>query len=177
MISSKLIRFLDLFFGQIISQNSGCYPTKDKKDTQKLDRIFIFEKIKKLFIAHGQGYQLMLRKKKRLRRVWIWRTNLIQSRKAGSKMTFFRMVMSQEQMVPSWHATFAKVFLVLYCRRSHHLVYGPQIFPICTLLQLHFLGRRPSSNHKLIHVQAIVVVILLDPHIYALSVCSQNVSC
>ena len=30
-------------------------PAKDKKANPKLDRIFIFEKIEKLFIAHGQG--------------------------------------------------------------------------------------------------------------------------
>ena len=42
--------------GQIISQNSVSYPTKDKKVIQKLDKIFIFEKIKKLSIAHDQGY-------------------------------------------------------------------------------------------------------------------------
>ena len=42
--------------GSIVSQNSGYYPTKDKKAIGKLDRIFIFEKIKKLSIAHGQGY-------------------------------------------------------------------------------------------------------------------------
>ena len=41
--------------GRIISQNSGCYPTKDKKVIRKLDKIFIFEKIKKLSIALGQG--------------------------------------------------------------------------------------------------------------------------
>ena len=51
------ICFLDKnsILGRIISQNSGCYPTKDKKVIQKLDRIFIFEKIKKLSITHGQG--------------------------------------------------------------------------------------------------------------------------
>ena len=43
--------------GQIISQNSGCYPTKDKNVIWKFDTIFIFEKIKKLPIAHGQGYK------------------------------------------------------------------------------------------------------------------------
>ena len=58
MISSKLIHFLDkkAILGQIISQYSGCYPTKDKKVIRKLDKIFIFEKIKKLSIALGQGY-------------------------------------------------------------------------------------------------------------------------
>ena len=57
MISSKLIHFLDnkSILGRIISQNSGYYPTKDKKVIGKLDRIFIFEKIKKLSIALGQG--------------------------------------------------------------------------------------------------------------------------
>ena len=50
--------FLDKnsILGWIISQTSGCYATKDKKVIQKLDRVFIFEKIKKLSIAHGQGY-------------------------------------------------------------------------------------------------------------------------
>ena len=46
--------------GWIISQNSVCYPTKDKKVIGKLDIIFIFEKIKKLSIAHGQGYYIIL---------------------------------------------------------------------------------------------------------------------
>ena len=51
------IHFLDIsILGPIISQNSGFYPTKDKKVIPKLDIIFIFEKIKKLSIAHGQGY-------------------------------------------------------------------------------------------------------------------------
>ena len=52
------IHFIDKnsILGWIISQNSGCYPTKDKKVIRKLDRIFIFENIKKLSIAHGQGY-------------------------------------------------------------------------------------------------------------------------
>ena len=52
------MRFLDKnsILGRIIFQNSVCYPTKDKKVIQKLDRTFIFEKIKKLSIAHGQGY-------------------------------------------------------------------------------------------------------------------------
>ena len=57
MIFSKLIPLLDknAILGWIILQNSGCYPTMDKKVILKLDRIFIFEKIKKLSIAHGQG--------------------------------------------------------------------------------------------------------------------------
>ena len=48
------ICFLDKnsILGWIISQDSGCYPTKDKKVIQKLDKIFIFEMIKKLSIAH-----------------------------------------------------------------------------------------------------------------------------
>ena len=56
------IRFLDKnsILDQIISQNSECYLTKDKKVIQKLDKIFIFEKIKKLSIAHGQGYKIRL---------------------------------------------------------------------------------------------------------------------
>ena len=54
--------------GRIISQNSGCYPTKDKKVIQKLDRIFIFEKIKKLSIAHGQG--IYLKEKQTADRLW-----------------------------------------------------------------------------------------------------------
>ena len=60
MLFSKLIHFLDnkSILGWIISQNSGYYPTKDKKVIGKLDRILIFEKIKKLSIAHGQGYTL-----------------------------------------------------------------------------------------------------------------------
>ena len=51
------MRFLDKnsILGPIISQNSVCYPTKDKKVIRKLDRIFIFEKIKRLSIADGQG--------------------------------------------------------------------------------------------------------------------------
>ena len=55
------MRFLDKnsILGWIISQNSVCYLTKDKKVIQKLDRIFIFEKIKKLSIAHGQGFKLL----------------------------------------------------------------------------------------------------------------------
>ena len=58
MLFSKLIHFLDnkSILGWIISQNSGYYPTKDKKVIGKLDRIFIFKKIKKLSIALGQGY-------------------------------------------------------------------------------------------------------------------------
>ena len=51
------MRFLDKnsILGWIISQNTVYYPTKDKKVIRKLDRIFIFEKIKKLSISHGQG--------------------------------------------------------------------------------------------------------------------------
>ena len=60
MISSKLIRLLDknAIIGRIISQNSGCYPTKDNKVIRKLDKNFIFEKIKNLSIAHGQDFYL-----------------------------------------------------------------------------------------------------------------------
>ena len=55
MIYSKLIHFLDnkSILGWIISQNSGCYPTKDKKGIRKLDRIFISEQIKNLSLTHG----------------------------------------------------------------------------------------------------------------------------
>ena len=55
--------FLDKYsiLGRIISQNFGYYPTKDKKVIGKLDGIFIFEKIKKLSIPHGQGYKHMSR--------------------------------------------------------------------------------------------------------------------
>ena len=58
MLFSKLIQFFDnkSILGWIISQNYGYYPTKDKKVIGKLDRIFIFEKIKKLSIAHGQAF-------------------------------------------------------------------------------------------------------------------------
>ena len=50
MLFSKLIHFLDnkSILGWIISQNSGYYPTKDKKVIGKFDRIFILEKIKKI---------------------------------------------------------------------------------------------------------------------------------
>ena len=53
------MRFLDKnsILGWIISQNSVCYPTEDKKVIRKLDRIFIFEKIEKLSIALGQGFK------------------------------------------------------------------------------------------------------------------------
>ena len=54
MLFSKLIHFLDnkSILDWIISQNSGYYPTKDKKVIGKLDRIFIFEKIKKSYPSH-----------------------------------------------------------------------------------------------------------------------------
>ena len=62
MLFSKLIHFLDkkAILGWIISQYSGCYPTKNKKVIQKLDIILIFEKIKKLSIALGQGLSVLL---------------------------------------------------------------------------------------------------------------------
>ena len=48
---------------QIISQNCGCYLTKDKKVIRTLDRFFIFfifEKIKKkLSTTHGQGLYVL----------------------------------------------------------------------------------------------------------------------
>ena len=46
--------FLDKnsILGWIISQNSVCDPTKDKKVIRTLDRIFIFEKIKKSYPLH-----------------------------------------------------------------------------------------------------------------------------
>ena len=54
--NTSLVRlYKNSILGRIISQNSVCYPTKNKKVIRKLDRIFIFEKIKKLSIAHGQG--------------------------------------------------------------------------------------------------------------------------
>ena len=61
MLFSKFIHLLDKneFLGWIISQNSGCYPTKDKKVIRKSDKISIFEKIKKLSMAHGQGFYLV----------------------------------------------------------------------------------------------------------------------
>ena len=57
MLSSQLIHFLDkkIILGQIISQNSGFYPTQDEKLIQILDRIFTFEMIKKLSVTDGQG--------------------------------------------------------------------------------------------------------------------------
>ena len=52
LISLEEIGFIDKnsILGRIISQNSGCYLTKDEKVIRKLDRIFIFEKIKKMII-------------------------------------------------------------------------------------------------------------------------------
>ena len=58
------MRFLHSILGRIISQNSVCYATKDKKVIQILDRIFIFEKIKKLSIAYGQGFSFSVDSKK-----------------------------------------------------------------------------------------------------------------
>ena len=57
MLFSRLNHFLDnkSILGWIISQNDGYYPTKDKK---VIGMFSIFENIKKLSIAHGQGYYM-----------------------------------------------------------------------------------------------------------------------
>ena len=56
-ISSNLISFFKekIILGWKISPNSGIYLTKDKKVNQELERIFIFEKIKKVIHCTWSG--------------------------------------------------------------------------------------------------------------------------
>ena len=48
IVDGNAFFWINSILGRKISQNSGNYPTKDKKVIGKLDRIFIFEKIKEV---------------------------------------------------------------------------------------------------------------------------------